>query len=125
MTSRSKDVPVTRLAHPTTSRLSVVDGGGVNAVRHVVRVPSSACPVSGNPIAGVAVIRYTAAVSVEVVTLRDAMAWACSGSPGAPRSVETLAGWLRDQVTAAVGVPSSVSLYLLIRPGPQLLIVSR
>lgn len=70
-------------------------------------------------------VSYSAPVAVEVVTLHAALAWACSGAVGAPRSVETLAGWLRDQVTAAVGVPSSVSLYLLIRPGPQLLIVSR
>ena len=81
--------------------------------------------MSGNPLQGTASIRYAPSDKVvEVVSLHEALLWACSGAPGAPRSAEELAGWLSHETSSAVGVPASVVLDLLLRPGQQRLIVT-
>lgn len=114
---------ITARAAPTASRVSILPAAGCGRAVHVLPIPRGACPVSGNPVAGVAVIRYAGAVHVaEVVTLLDALRWACSGADGAPRSVEELAAWLSREVSVAVGAPASCAVWVLVRPGPQLLV---
>lgn len=118
-------VPVTRRATTATPHLSTVDAHGVSTVRHVLRVPPGACPVSGNPLSGTISIEYApSGKAIEVVTLHDALLWACSGVGAAPRSVEELAAWMAGQASAAVGCPCVVVLDLLVRPGRQRLVVT-
>lgn len=116
---------VTNRAMRTETRVSVLPTSGCARAVHVLPIPRGACPVSGNPVAGVAVVRYTGAACVaEVVTLLAALRWGCSGEDGAPRSVEELAAWFSQEVSAAVGVAASCSVWVLVRPGPQLLVAS-
>lgn len=118
-------VPVTRRSAPAGVLLRTVDAHGVAEVAHVLSVPPGACPVSGNPLSGTLTLRYQpGAVVVEVVTLHAALAWACSGAPGAPRSVEALAGWAAREVSGAVGVPVVAVVDLVVRPGRQRLTVT-
>lgn len=116
---------ITATATPAAgTRLHVVGSCGVRIVRHELPAPIGACPFSGNPIGGSVSVTYRpAAVVVEVVSLHDALRWACSGQPGAPRSVEALAFWLCDQVHRACGVRVRVRLNLSVNPGPQRLVV--
>jgi hypothetical protein len=116
-------IPITARSSETPSRLRVVDAHGVKSLRHIIMFPRAACPVSGNPIIGAMVVRYTAQVAIEVVTLRDAVAFSASRHPDAPRSVEQLVSWLADEAGRAVGSPVEVEAWMLVRPGPQLLIV--
>jgi hypothetical protein len=90
-------------------------------------VPSGACPVSGNPITGIAVVSYTTTTFViEIVSLREALIWAAtSREESAPRNIEALAEWLFVQTRQAAQTSVRVSLYLLIRPGPQVYSVTR
>lgn len=103
------------------TRLHVMESAKGLSVVHRMLVPSGACPVSGNPIAGVAFVSYTtSALVVEIVSLREAVVWAAtSRAESAPRNIEALAGWIHDQTRRAVRVPTRVALHLLIRPGPQ------
>lgn len=117
-------VPVTARSRPAGAFLRTVDGAGISEVVHVLQVPRGACPVSGNPLSGTLTLTYTpAGRTIEVVSLFDAIAWACSGAPGAPRSVEELATWAAAESSAAVGGPVTLTADLLLRPGQQRLVV--
>ncbi|MEK7381665.1 MAG: hypothetical protein AAB262_00070 [Elusimicrobiota bacterium] len=86
-------VPITVRSQPA-GVLRTVAAVGIAEVQHVLQVPRGACPVSGNPLSGTLTLTYQpAGRAIEVVSLHDALAWACSAAPGAPRSVEELAGW--------------------------------
>jgi hypothetical protein len=116
-------VPLTRRsAAVADSHLRVVSSYGAARVEHVLHVPRGACPVSGNPLSGTLSIAYTPTAQVlEVVSLFNALQWACSGTAGAPRSVEELAAWFARQCASAVGAPVIVALDLVVRPGRQAL----
>ena len=102
------------------SRLLTVESNGAHRVRHEVPVPPGACPVSRNPISGVAIIIYRPAGCVlEVVSITQALAWATGGGDGAPRSVEQLAAWLARECMVSLGVAVAVRVDLQINPGPQ------
>lgn len=119
ISARARAVPGTRV--------HVMDARPNLRIRHVMLVPAGACPVSGNPITGLAVVTYTtSALVVEIVSLRKALIWATtSREEGTPKNIEALAEWLHMQVSSAVRAPVQVSLYLLIRPGPQVYSVTR
>lgn len=122
---------------PITSTASVIEGTRVQTVPahcadiviHELPMVVGACPVSRNPVSGTVRVRYAPRsgpdpwVVCEVVSLHEALAFACSGDETAPRSVESLAAWLGDQVFKAVRVRVRVELDLMVLPGPQRLIV--
>lgn len=114
--------PVVTKRARSSGALSVVAASGVSRVSHVVRIPSGACPVSGNPVLGWLRMDYAPAdVTVEVVSLLWAVEWACSGAPGAPSSVEALAAWAAGAGRAATGVETVVTATVIVRPGWQVL----
>lgn len=119
-------VPVTlRSRGAGAAGLRVVAAHNVSHIEHILRVPRGACPVSRNPLSGTLSISYQpTGVSLEVVSLHDAIAWACNGGPGAPRSAEELALWVARTCCDALGVPVSVGLRLILRPGYQVLSVN-
>ncbi len=113
-------VPVTTRSRPTGAILRTVDATGTAEVLHTLHVPRGACPVSGNPLSGTITVSYHPIFcSLEAVSLHDALLWACSRAPTAPRSVESLATWMAGEAARAVGVPVVVDLDLIIRPGHQ------
>lgn len=118
-------IPITTTASQADgTRLHTVKAHDVALVRHELPIPVGACPVSRNPESGTVAIEYRPdRVVAEVVSLHDALAWACSGHQDAPRSVEALAMWLCDQLHRACGVAVRVRLDLQVRPGPQRLVV--
>jgi hypothetical protein len=118
-------VPVTLRSRAAGSAgLRVVVAHHVTRIDHVLRVPHGACPVSRNPIGGTLTLGYVPAGSaLEVVSLHAALAWACSGQPGAPRSAEELAAWAARESAKALGVPVVATLDLTLRPGRQRLCV--
>jgi hypothetical protein len=118
-------IPITSqaVAIPGT-RIRLVPSHGARHVTHELPMPVAACPVSRNPLSGTVRVEYSRALgALEVVSLHDALAWACSGDPDAPRSVESLADWLARECRIAVGVPVTVTLDLVVNPGPQRLVV--
>jgi hypothetical protein len=118
-------VPVTLRSRVAGSAgLRVVAAHHVSRIDHVLRVPRGACPVSRNPIGGTLAISYMPAGSaLEVVSLHNALVWACSGGAGAPRSAEELSAWAARESAKALGVPVTVTLDLTLRPGRQRLCV--
>lgn len=95
-------------------------------IQHRLLVKPGACPVSRNPIFGLATVSYTTYNRVvEVVSLQRALTWATTSlHEDAPRNVEDLAEWIRCQVSTAVGVTAEVKVFLVVRPGPQMYTVT-
>jgi hypothetical protein len=118
-------VPVTLRSRTAGSAgLRVVGAHDVSRIEHILRVPRGACPVSRNPLGGTLTLTYSpAGAALEVVSLHGALAWACSGRAGAPRSAEELAAWAARESANALGVPVTVTLDLTLRPGRQRLCV--
>lgn len=86
-----------------------------------VLFPRGACPVSGNPILGLARVQYvTSALVAELVSVRQLVVRAGRSPVAAAQSVEGCAAWISAEISRAVGVPVAVTLLLLVRPGPQL-----
>ena len=113
--------PVSTVRSEPAGGLRVIPCANGLAITHWLRVPMGACPVSGNPIGGMVRIAYfTGSVSVEVVALREMMQWAVAGGQGAPASVEGLARWVQSELARA-GIRAQVTLWVLVRPGPQIL----
>ena len=101
--------------HP--SGLATVPAAGICTSTHIVPVPSGACPVSRNPILGVAILRYEpVGCALEVVALTDYMRQIVRPLPGHPRNVEGLAARIAVDAGAALGCPVSVELILLVWP---------
>lgn len=124
---RWKPVISSRAIPVSGTHLHVMDSQAGLKVAHRILVPSGACPVSGNPITGLAVVSYTTKdFVIEIVSLREALLWATSSrEETAPRNIEALAEWLHKQACTAAQVEVSVRLHLLIRPGPQIYSVTR
>lgn len=91
---------------------------------HLLRLPGGACPVSSNPIGALLLTRYTAgAGALEVVTLRAVILSAWANPPPGAQSVEGFAAHVAALVRASGVHPESVTLWALVRPGPQILCV--
>ena len=91
--------------------------GKVASVTHLLRVPSGVCPFSHNPVLGLARLTYApAGLTLEVVALHRYMREIVRPAADHPRSVEGLAARIAADASAAVGVPVSVELTLLVRP---------
>jgi len=118
-------VPITRRSGAVDgSLLRLVDAAGATRIEHVLTVPRGACPVSRNPLGGTLTLSYEpAGRALEVVSLHDALAWACGPAKGSPTSAEGLALWAAKTAAAALGVPVTARLVLLLRPGNQTLTV--
>lgn len=81
--------------------------------------------MSRNPTAGTVAISYRPeGAALEVVSLLEALSWACSNADGAPQSVEAVAAWLAGECRAALGVRVRVLVDLTVNPGPQRLAVT-
>lgn len=107
---------ITSAASPHPSGLWTVPAAGVQ-MRHLLRVPSAACPFSRNPVLGAVVLRYAAAgKALEVVALHRYLRAIVTPAPDHPRSVEALAARIAVDASAAVGARVQVDLWLLIRP---------
>ena len=107
---------ITEAAFPHPSGLWTVPGK-VASVAHLLRVPSGACPFSRNPVLGLARLTYApAGLTLEVVALHRYMQEIVRPAPDHPRSVEGLAARIAVDASAAVGVPVTVELVLLVRP---------
>ncbi len=124
----ARPVPMTRRSTAAGEHLRVVQAFDAGRVEHVLAVPKGACPVSGNPLSGTLSLTYAPKSGpsggvLEAVSLYDTLNWACSGVPGAPRSVEELARFMARAASAALDVPVEARLDLVIRPGSQRLIV--
>jgi len=95
--------------------------GKVARVEHLLRVPSGACPFSRNPVFGLARLTYApATLTLEVVALDRYMQDIVRPAPDHPRSVEALALRIATDASAAVNVPVTVDIVLLIRPWQML-----
>lgn len=115
ITVRARTVPA--------SPLLVLPADGAEQVTHWLGFPRGACPVSGNPIVGLVRVRYEPALSVlEVVSLQVLIqSLALRGA----QSIEGAAGRLHEAVTKALQGPAQIDLWLLVRPGPQVVHVRR
>jgi len=107
---------ITDAASPHPSGLWTVPGR-VARMSHLLRVPSGACPFSRNPVFGVARLTHApAGLTLEVVALHRYMREIVRPAADHPRSVEGLAARIAADASAAVGVPVTVELTLLVRP---------
>lgn len=101
--------------------LHVFDLPHTLTIGHVLEIPSSMCPRSGNPLRGTIELEYAACVAVEVVSLHQLVQRAQDESP------KTFEGWcayVAGEVALAVGAPVRYSATAEVNPGPQTLCVS-
>ena len=115
---------ITDRATPTPTGLHTMPSGGAAVIRHRLSVPVGACPFSRNPIRGWIEIRYApAGKGLEVVSLYSYVLWCAGAGEGAPQSAEGIAARVAADCTAALGTPARVTLVLMVRPGPQRLVI--
>ncbi len=115
---------ITDRATPEPSGLYSMPSEGASAIRHRLPVPVGACPFSRNPIRGWIEIRYIpAGRALEVVALDRYIRWCAGGGEGAPMSAEGIAARVQADCAAALGCDVRVMLVLLVRPGPQRLVI--
>lgn len=115
---------ITDRAIPDSTGLYTMPSEGAGVIRHRLSVPVGACPFSRNPIRGWIEIRYTpAGRALEVVSLHGYIQWCAGAGEGAPQSAEGIAARVHSDCAAALGCGVRVVLVLLVRPGPQRLVV--
>ena len=115
---------ITDRATPTPTGLHTMPSDGASTVRHRLSVPVGACPFSRNPLRGWIEIRYAPAGKVlEVVSLHAYILWCAGAGEGAPQSAEGIAARVAADCAAALGTPARVMLVLMVRPGPQRLVI--
>lgn len=115
---------ITDRATPADAGLYTMPSEGASIIRHRLAVPVGACPFSRNPIRGWIQIAYQpAGRALEVVALDRYIRWAAGGGDGAPASAEAIAARVHGDCAAALGCTVRVMLVLIVRPGPQRLVV--
>jgi hypothetical protein len=108
-------VPITKRARQSPEGIWVLPTPEGLGIVHVVYLPPS-CPVSGNPLVGVLLVRYTTkSVAAEVVGLKQ-LVQSLPRAPAGPMSVEQLVVRTQQLLQSALGVRVHVVFVGLIRP---------
>lgn len=119
-----RDVPISARATPA-GLLHVLPAEPGLRVTLLLRVPSGACPVSGNPLLGALRLSYvTAEATLEVVSLRRRLHQLASGGAESAGGLERLCAQAAREVADAIGAPVCAVLWAVVRPGLMLVRVT-